>query len=291
MRRLALLLALVALVLAGPGLHAREFPSDDSGRGLVVPDYDEIVERGFIRIGVYRDFPPYSYVEGGELKGVDVDIGRLIAEGLGVEPQFDQLTADETVDNDLRNYVWRGSPLGGPVVNVMMRIPYNRELEIRNELIALMGQYSNERLGIAYRLADYPDGGPLPAYFRYDTVAVENHTLADFYLTGLANGQIVPNMRRAPSIEAARQMLVDGEVKAVMGTRAQLEHGLPEGYAVHTPPLPGLAFAEWPIGIAVRFTVKMLGYEVEDVIRAAVEDGRIAAIYEKYGLSWSPPKW
>lgn len=290
MRSLSMLLIALTLALAGPAL-AREYPSDDMGRDIVGQDYDEIIEQGFIRLGVYRDFPPYSYMEGGELRGVDVEIGRLIAEGLGVEPRFEQLTADEDVDSDLRNYVWRGHYMGGRVVNVMMRVPYDRELDIRNELAALMGQYANERLAIAYRLADFPDEAPLPGSFATRTVAVENHTIADFYLTGLMRGALVPNMRRAKSVEAARELLFAGEVDAVMAPQAQLEHALPEGFAVHAPPMPGLAHAEWSIGIAVRFSFKMLGYAVDDVIRPAVEDGRIAEIYRAYGLTYAPPAW
>ena len=59
--------------------------------------------------------------------------------------------ADENVDDDLRNYVWKGPLIGGGVTNVMLHVPYNRELDIRNELIVLTGQYMNEVLGIAYR--------------------------------------------------------------------------------------------------------------------------------------------
>jgi hypothetical protein len=160
--------------------------------------------------------------------------------------------------------------MGGRVVNVMMRVPYDRELEIRNELAALTGQYANERLAIAYRIADFPDDGPLPGAFLAQTVAVENHTLSDFSLSGLMGGQLIPNMRRARTLYAARALLYAGEVDAVMAPRAQLEHALPEGFAVHAPPLPGVAHAEWCIGIAVRFSYKMLGYAVDDVIRAAV---------------------
>ena len=31
---------------------------------------------------------------------------------------------------------------------------------------------------------------------RYDTVGVENDSLSDFYLSGIAGGQIIPKMKR-----------------------------------------------------------------------------------------------
>ena len=85
--------------------------------------------------------------------------------------------------------------------------------------------------------------------------------------------------------------LAAGEVKAVMGARAQLEHGLTEGLALHAPPLPGLAMATWTVGVAVRQSYRQLAYAVDDAIRAAVEDGRVAAIFAEFGLSYAPPRW
>ena len=289
---LGLLLGLaLALAPLGSGSFAREYPSDDTGRDSVGNSYDEIIERGFILIGVYRDFPPYSYRQGGELTGVDVDLGRLIAEEMGVEPRIVELNADEDVDSDLRNYVWRGHYMGGPVVNVMMRIPYSREFDHRNELAVITGRYANEGYGIAYRLEDYPDDPPLPGTFRTDPVAVETQRLPDFYLSGLMGGALMPNIRRSRTLEHALQRFYDGEVKAVMALRAQLEHLLAaeEGYAVHSPPLPGLAHAQWPVGVAVRISFRLLGYEVDDILTAAVADGRVAEIYRRHGLSWHPP--
>ena len=112
-------------------------------------DYDTIVERGWITFGVYRDFAPYSWEDGRGFKGVDVELGRIVAEELGVEARFVGLTADETVDDDLRNYVWKGPLIGGEVVNVMLHVPWDRELDIRNELVVLTGKYMVEQIAIA----------------------------------------------------------------------------------------------------------------------------------------------
>lgn len=284
---------MTVLTLAGSGLFAREYPSDDSGRDRVGIDYDAIMERGFIEIGVYRDFPPYSWRNGtGDLVGVDVDLGQLIAEGLGVDARFVEVSADEDVDTDLRNYIWRGHYMGRRIVNVLMRVPYNRELDYRNELAALTGRYSQERIAIGYRISEFPDEPPWPGSFTVKTVAVENHSLSDFYLTGLQQGAAIANMKRRRTIEEAVDLLRAGEVTAVMGIRAQLEHFLrddPE-FAVESGPLPGLAIGSWPIGIATAFyTARMLSYEVDDILTAAARDGRVEAIYQAHGLTWDAP--
>lgn len=290
---LSVLGLIVALILTGSGPSAREFPSDDSGRDRVGIDYDAIIERGLIEIGVYSDFPPYSYRDAsGNLVGVDVDLGQLIADRLGVRAQFFEVLADEDVDTDLRNYIWRGHYMGRRVVNVLMRVPYNRELDYRNELAALTGRYAQERIAIGYRLSEFPDEPPWPGSFVTRKVAVENHSLPDFYLTGLQQGAVIKNMMRSRTLTEAIDLLRDGEVTAVMGGRAQLEHHLRDDpdFAVETGPMPGLAIGSWPVGIATAFyTARMLSYEVDDILTAAVRDGTVKAIYNSHGLTWEEP--
>ena len=53
-----------------------------------------IQEKGYITIATEGDWAPWTYQEDGELVGLDIDIGKLIAEGLGVEAQFMQTDWD-----------------------------------------------------------------------------------------------------------------------------------------------------------------------------------------------------
>jgi ABC-type amino acid transport substrate-binding protein len=280
--------AACVLGLAAPGHAVRP---QNTGRDVVGQSLDEIIDRGFIEIGVYEDFAPYSWAEGDVARGVDVEIGRLIAASIGVEARFVRFAADESVDSDLRNNVWKGHYINDKVVNVMMRVPYNRDLAIRNELVVLTGQYQNEKVAIAYDEAFYEDAKPVPAYFRYDKVGVENDSIADFYLSGIGNGAMISNITRFRTPAQAMDALRAGDVRAAMGARGQLEWGAGDGIAVHAPVLPGLAVGEWTIGVAVRMNWRALGYAADDAIRAAVDDGTMAKIYADHGLSWSPPIW
>ena len=297
MRWLAALLVFLALPAYGQncegvksGLDADQKPQN-VGRDIYGHSLDEIIDRGWMQFAVYEDFAPYSYEEGGTLKGIDIDLGRLIASDLGVEARFYQTGAAENVDADLRNNVIKGGLIGGSVSNVMLHVPYNRELGCRNEQVVLTGQYFNESLGIAFSKEKYPDGGPVPAYFRYDTVGVENDSLADFYLSSVGNGILVGNMTRFANPDAAMAALRDGKVDAVMGAKGQLEYGLTDKLDLHQPPLPGLALGNWTLGVAIRHNWRPLAYTVDDIIRAAVLDGRLAAIFEQYGLSFTEPDW
>ncbi|MCI4662320.1 MAG: transporter substrate-binding domain-containing protein [Neomegalonema sp.] len=257
-------------------------------------DYDQILEQGFIEIGVYEDFPPFSFSQDGKLVGIDVDLAHLIAEALGVRAQVRSTAADENVDGDLRNNIWRGPVVGGKVVNVLMHVPYDRELETRNELIVLTGKYMGEKIGMAWRRDAYPDGAPTVAYFRYDTVGAEVDSLASFYLANAFHGQVAPNLRHYPDTLAAMQALESGEVKAVLGPLSQLEFAAarasdPDLLEVATPVLPGLALGAWTLGVAVRHNYRQLGYAVDDAMRAAIEDGRMAQIFARYGVSYRAP--
>ena len=69
------ILVLVALLFAFSGGEARTL--------------DEIIKDGTIRVGVNPNFPPMSsFGMTNQLEGFDVDMGRLIAEKLGVEVEF-----------------------------------------------------------------------------------------------------------------------------------------------------------------------------------------------------------
>ena len=264
----------------------------NASRDIVGQDIDQIIERGFITFALYEDYPPYSWQEGGTPRGVDVEIARIIAADLGVEPRFRFVAAGENLEADLRNNIWRGPVTGGAVSNVMMRVPYDSAFACRVEQVVFTGQYMQESIAIAFRRDAYPDpdSKPVPAYFRFDTVAVENDSIADFYLSGLAGGQLLANIRRFPSTQAAMEALAAGEVKAAMGPRAQLQHGLTDALDLHEPPLPGFAVGRWTVGVGVHFAYRGLGYAVDDAIRYALDDGRIAAIFADHGLTLSPPE-
>lgn len=260
------------------------------GRDIVGQDMDTILEQGHMLFAVYEDYPPYSWEEGGKPHGIDVEIARIIAQDLGVEAKFNFVAAGENLDADLRNNIWKGALIGGKIANVMMRIPYDSAFKCRVEQVVFTGQYTSESIAIAYDAESYPDDKPVPAYFRFDPVAVENDSISDFYLSSLAGGQLAANINRFQDMEDAMSALQSGEVKAAMGPLAQLEFGAAEGIGVHQPPLAGFAVSRWTIGLAVNFRYRPLSYAVDDAVRYAIEDGRIPKIFEDYGLTYQLPE-
>ena len=66
----------------------------------------DIQERGQINIGVKYDVPPFGFrnTSSGDIEGFDVDLGRAIAERLGVEPNFIEAISDNRIP-----YLQRGT--------------------------------------------------------------------------------------------------------------------------------------------------------------------------------------
>lgn len=262
----------------------------NTARTYVGDTLDAIQDQGYITFAAYENFPPWSFEKQGKPAGVDIEIGRLIAKEIGVEARFLFVTAGENLQTDLRNWIWKGPIVGGEVANVMLHVPYDSEFACRVEQVVFTGQIHDEKLAIAYRHDAYPEDPPVPAYFRFDTVAVENDTISDFFLSSFPGGQLSQNVTRYRTMALAMEGLLAGKTMAAMGPLSQLEYGATKDIGIHAPPLPGFALNKWTIGVAVHFSYRPLGYAVDDAIFGAIQDGRMEQIFTDYGLTFSPPE-
>jgi ABC-type amino acid transport substrate-binding protein len=252
---------------------------------------DKVMQKGTLRIAVYRDNPPWSWRQEGKLVGIDVDLGRALADRLGVKSEFMELTADENMDDDLRNAVWKGSILGEPVADVMMHVPYDREFGLRNEMAVLTGPYHRESFALACDPARTDCQGALTD-MAGSSIAVETDSVPDFYLTGAFGGRLRGDVLHHLSAAAAMADLITGQAGAAMATLAQVELGQKASgrkLVVRRGPFPGLAKQGWDIGIAVKTDSRDLGYKLEDVIAGLMADGAIAGIFATYGITHVPP--
>lgn len=288
-RRAALAaLAGVAGLALGRAAWARSYHDTVStvGRNL-----DELRQDGRIRIAVYADFAPFSSGSGSALAGIDVDLAALIAERLGLAPDLWVVAAGDSVDDDLRNYVWRGTLVDRQVANLMLHVPYSRELEVRSELAALFAPYYRETLVVARDPAQVGDIAALDE-LEAQKIAVELDSLPDIYLSSARGGVLRSSLVRCLRPEDGLAALLRGEVAAFMGARSQVEAGLggERGRLDLSPlPLPGLAVTSWPIGLAVRENARDLGWAANAVVEAAIGDGTMAAIFAAHGISYQPP--
>ncbi|GAB3444784.1 substrate-binding periplasmic protein [Insolitispirillum peregrinum] len=249
---------------------------------------DTVRERGTLTIGVYRDFPPFSSVEKGQVVGVDVDIGHEIAHRMMLTPSILQVTADESVDDDLRNGVWRGPVTGGVVADVMMHIPYDLNLGARNDMAVLFSPYYQETLAVARSRPTLS-----VVELSGERVGVELASLSDLYLSGAFGGSMRDSTHRYLTYAEAARAIDSGDVTALMGPRSQIEDALRhltpdqrQKMVLSIPGTPGLSMQSWPLGMAVKVDSRDLAYAVGDVVAAMVADGTMEAIFQKHGLTY-----
>jgi ABC-type amino acid transport substrate-binding protein len=260
-------------------------------RSAIAAPLDKVMQKGSLRIAIYRDNPPWSWRRDGKLVGIDVDLGRALAEKLGVKPDFMELTADENMDDDLRNAVWKGSILGEPVADVMMHVPYDREFGLRNDMAVLTAPYHRESFALACDPARTDCKGSM-VDMAGSAIAVETDSVPDFYLTGAFGGRLRGDVVHHLSAAAAMADLITGDAGASMATLAQVELGLSAAgrkLVVRRGPFPGLARQGWDIGIAVKTDSRDLGYRLEDVVAGLLADGTIAGIFTSHGITHVPP--
>lgn len=75
----------------------------------------------------------------------------------------------------------------------------------------------------------------------------------------------------------------------IFAFKTKLEYAFDDGLAVHKHPLPAFSVGVWFAGAAIHFSHKPLAYTVDDVIYAALSDGRIQAFFDQYNVTLSPP--
>ena len=261
---------------------------------------EEIKESGNIIIAIYDNFPPYSYIQDGVEKGIDIDLGKEIAKSLGVKPIWYWTGSDENLEDDLRNVIWKGHIIYKTKADVMLRIPYDYEFirqkdkttgALSNELVVMKAPYHAENWVIATDKKKIEKLNSL-GQFRFNTIGVELDTLPDAHLTSSFQGQLRPNVKHYVSISNAVDDLKKGKLSAVAGLKSQLEYYLgfnknQDKYFMSEK--IDYVRSKWDIGIAVRHDFRALGYEIEGLIEGYHKDNTLKNIFKKYNITYESP--
>ncbi|MBW2450756.1 MAG: transporter substrate-binding domain-containing protein [Deltaproteobacteria bacterium] len=251
----------------------------------------KIKERGFIEIAVYERFLPYSYEENGQPKGVDVEIGKALAEKLGLKPKFRLFQLDESADDDLRNHVWKGHPINGAPADIMLHVPTHPAFAKENEQAKILSPYFREIVVVAR----YPRLKHIVsvAHLGNERIGAEKLTLASDYLASALSGLLRNNMALYPSVSEAIEDMKTGKVTAVMGQRGEIEGFLganKDKFVVGPLAMPGLPYDGWDLGVAVKATHTELAAAVDQAMAELQAEGTIKRIFEAYGLTYTEPK-
>jgi polar amino acid transport system substrate-binding protein len=251
----------------------------------------ELQSPGRLRVAVYANFPPYS----SRGKGIDIALGRELARRLGLEAEVVEYNADEDMNDDLRNMVWKGHYLGTRPSDVMLHVPVDQRLAKNNEQVKIFGPYHLETVAIARNTQRVPPVAGSAArgleVFTREKIGVENASLADNFLLSVLNGRLRENVVHFPTVEAAVAGMKDGNVSAVMGARAEVEAAVGKGsqYEITTVNLPELQVKGWALGMAVKAESNQLADSLAKTMMDLQNDGTVERIFAEYGITLQKP--
>lgn len=252
---------------------------------------DDVVESKVLKIVVYEDNAPFSWSVDGVAKGIDVDFGKALARELGVEAEFIVRMLGEEVDDDLRANIWRGPLTGGGVGDVMLHVPTDRELAMRNKEAVIGNPYFLETIALAV----HPDRVPKDAtfdHFKTEKVGVKLGTVSDYFLMTFEKGALINNVAHHLKGSKGVAEFLSGETAALMGVRSEIEGNFHDaGKSAHfiSPPMEGIFRTQWVVGTAVDEKSRDLSYALGAAIEKLRSSGEMTKIFSKYGVTFLPP--
>ena len=262
--------------------------------------FDDIIDSNEITVAVYRDFIPFSFQENGEDKGIDIEVAKHIAKELGVELRFRWVTADENVEDDLRNNLWKGHYLKRSVADLMLRVPYDKNYaqlrddigELVHEQVHMFAPYHTESWKIIFNNKKI-DSVATMAIFQYHNIGVEVDSIPQFYLMSAFSGRMRNKTKHYASLPLAISAMHENKVDAVMGLRSQVSHYqhhlASPSYQLATNAFPMIGKQQWDIGMAVKNDYRQLGYAIADIVEAMINQGLMEKIFLQYNAVYQLP--
>ncbi len=242
-------------------------------------DLDKIRSRGQLSVAVYDDFPPWS----GKQSGLDNDIAAAIAKKLGLQVSFIPFPAGESVDDDLRNMVWKGHYLGFGPADLMMHVPVDASLMRKNDKVEIFAPYYRETVQVAFNAKAIPDYRGIES-LEGKKLGAEKVSISAMVLLG--ESSLRDHVSIYPTGVEAVEKLKAGEIDAVVATRAEIESVLrgDKNFDVAEAPFQRLPRKGWVLGMSVTKENVELSHAVQKAVNELFESGEMAALFEKHGI-------
>jgi len=251
----------------------------------------KVKELGVLRVAVYKSNRPWSWNDNGTLRGLDVDLAEAVAKGLGVKLDIAEIMAGDDVAADLRNAVWRGGLLGFKPADIMMHVPYDRQVMVENDQVAIVAPYYRESFGAACGPEQNDCDVPVPQY-RGRRMAAAIASAPDQYLLGSFGGALRSSVTHFNTGHDAVLALGTGQADVAIATRAEVEAAIHDmgnpAIKARKRALEAMLSPGWDIGMAVKENSRSLGDVVENLIGAMSADGRLKALFSAHGVEWRP---
>jgi len=251
---------------------------------------DAIREAGTLRVTVYRNYKPYSWIENGRNLGIDVDIASALAKAIGVKADYFDLRADDNLDDDLRNGVWKGTVFGEAPGDVMMHVPYDKRVEEKNDRVFLAAPYHIDGLALAVDPARASEALDLSLFLR-EKVSVDVGSLSDFVLVSAFDQKVLPNVVHMRGAEKAAEAFERGEVAAFYGEASAVQAFAKSGKRPFAIVYPKTSVKQdWAIGVAVRSDSRDLASFIDAEMHRLEASGEVGRIFASYGVDWRKPE-
>lgn len=247
---------------------------------------ERIRHSGLLKVALYKNFPPFSH--NGE--GIDVELAEALAAKLGVKMSPLWFEADENMEDDLRNMVWKGHYLGYGPADVLMHAPVDREYMAKVERVKFFAPYHRERYAVARQLDKLPT---LDGFEPFEKLpfAVEGDTLAATILLSADGGRYRNSLKSFKTADEAVAALKSGAVAATLAQQGELEGGLKGDarFAIDLPPHPVLQKRQWVLGLAVKAQSEDLARALQTAINELLADGTVKRIMQRHGVQHRQP--
>ena len=240
------LAGVLVCAVALAGAHAAE----PAGAAGAEPVADAVSRTGILKVAVYNDYFPFSEAKEG---GIDVEIAQALADSMGVKLSLLPFDAGESVNDDLRNMVWKGHYLGYGPADVMMHVPYDHVLAQQNDKVTIFAPYHLESVTLAINDERLPDWQGFDV-FTHERIAVDGGSFSAQIMLGMDGGKYREHVAMGKNIHAALDEFASGRAAAIMGMRSELEAGgaakLPNRLVDFS--VPGAPRRSWAVGMSVK---------------------------------------
>jgi len=245
---------------------------------------DKIRARGTLVVGLYKDMPPF-HADGA---GIDVELAQALADALGVKLSPLPFPADDNMNDDLRNMVWKGHYLGYGPADVLLHVPVDRPLMQANPQVSIFAPYWRERVAVARLVEQVPTLESL-GQLAGKAVAVPGQSLAGWLLIGAESGALREQLSTQwkDGVEAALA-LKRGEVPVAAGLMSELQSVLrgDARFAVEALPSPRAPREGWAVGMAVKKDATELAQALQSAVDQLASSGRLAVMFGRVNLAW-----
>ena len=265
-------------LLAGCGTKTASSETDTpSVEPTADSDLAYIQANGKMVIG-YTDYAPMNYTDDvGEFTGFDTEFAVAVCEKLGVTPEFVEINWDtKEVELNAKSIdcIWNGLTINAErAANMSLSVPYVKNAQV------IVVKADSGITGTADLIGK--------------TVVAEIGSAGELQIIGDEETKPEENLAQANYVGMSKQTDCLLEIKAGTADAAVLDWTLAKTMVGEGTDfediimIDGLELAAEEYGIAFR-----KGSDVTEAVNAAiaelVEDGTLAALAEKYGLSLSP---